>query len=241
MGFNSSTSSGLLAIDGSIDYKGATGMGSWNRLQVGMLLGETFIDTTRVLKLQCNMYQCNDVHNNVDQMMRVYQTSYNLNDVQMTGLNQTGNNAYTSNPSSIIKYHSSTEAGVSHSGAVVFELEFRNADSHETAPGDFSVAGDNSIVSMEGYLYKNASANNPLASAVKTATRSLWGVRVRQDDDIRIYIDNRQIYNSARANSNLHQGLFTMAGDWAHVRAELVNGGGGAFANMIFHCIGTGS
>tara|TARA_R110000744_G_scaffold70429_1_gene142434 strand:+ start:348 stop:3122 length:2775 start_codon:yes stop_codon:yes gene_type:complete len=213
---------------------GCSEVAQYSRFLISMLLGEAFIDTTRPIKMKCNLYKLATLDNNNHKHLRVDQTSTGENGVEVKGLGQSGNLPNSSNPNPIIVYHSTSENSTSHSDTAIFALDYES----DTA---FGVVGGESFLSCEGYLYKNASANNNFNSATKTATRSFWGLRVRNPDNCRIYIDNKIIFMQNTQNSSLYQAVFTMTGHFAHIKVEVFSKNSTAFVNLVFHCIGTSS
>ena len=245
MGYNSATSSGLLKIDGSIDYKGYTTRGSWHRMMCGMSLGEDFIDTTKVLKMRVAIYRLGPVGTTPEYFLTVNQRGGSISGV--TGLNGSNiGDAYTGNPTPIIVNHSNTDTfNTSHNKAAIHGV---NYGSGATNPFGSSInSGVNSCLTGRGYLYKKATGTNPFDTAVKNADRTLWLVGTRTDDDFKVAINGEtiQMYEYANSTNTSNNALyykysiFEMIGDWALIEYKNMNGSGGAYVNLVFQCLGT--
>jgi len=245
MGYNSATSSGLLKIDGSIDYKGYTTAGSWHRMMCGMSLGEDFIDTTKVLKMRVAIYRLGPISTTPEYFLTVNQRGGSISGV--TGLNGSNiGDAYTGNPTPIIINHSTTDTfNTSHNKAAIHGITY---GSGTTNPFGSSInSGINSCLTGRGYLYKKATGTNPFDTAVKNASRTLWLVGTRTDDDFKISINGEviQMYEYANTTNTSNNALyykysiFEMIGDWALIEYKNMNGSGGAYVNLVFQCLGT--
>jgi len=211
------------------------GAGQYGRFLTSMNLGESFIDTTEVLKMRCSMYRCGALSGQIDDQVRLYQTARSSSSLpQIKGRDQTGNTAYTSNPNEVIRTGgTSDDFGTSETHATFFTLRFGDGGN------DFgSVSGVNTFIVASGYLYKKATSSNPFATAVQNATRSMWSLGVRHDDDVRIYVNGRLVFAAEYQNQQYHYGFFTLDGDFAYIHAEMSNGSGGAYLNMKINCLG---
>jgi hypothetical protein len=242
MGFNSATSSGVLAIDGSIDYKGYSGMGSWNRLMCGMALGEAFIDTTKVLKMEVRMYRLSTVSSTPEHYLRADESGGHTTALIGFGESSPGN-ANNSNPAAITVNHSSTDMNnTSHNNAAIHKVRYGTSGSDFTNVNN----GENSCVIGRGYLYKKATGANPFEGIVKLGTKTLWQVGTKSDDDFRLTINGEliQVYEYANIENSSNNALaykysvFEMNGDWALIEYKNMNGSGGAYVNLVFQCLG---
>ena len=213
---------------------GCTAVAQFPRFLISQSLGEDFIDTVRVIKMKCNLFRCSTLDSNNHKHIRVDQTSVGEGNVQVKGLGQSGNLPNTSNPNPIIVYHSTSENSTTHDDTAIFALDY-------AADTAFGVTGEQSFLSCEGYIYKQAEVNNNFSTATKTAVTSFWGVRVRKSDNLRLYIDNKIVFMQNTQGTGLFQGVFTMQGHFAHIRVEQFNSNSTAFVNLVFHCVGTSS
>ena len=213
---------------------GCTEVAQYPRFLISMNLGEAFIDLTRPIKMKCNLYRLADLDSNADRYLRVHQTATGEGNQIVFGLGQSGNLPYSANPNPIIVYDSTSENSNTHSNTSIFTLDYAS----DTA---FGVTGGDSMLVCEGYLYKKATSTNNFNTATKNATRSFWSLRVRNPDDLRITINKELIFLQNAQGTSIYQAIFTMNGDFAHIKAECFNKADTANISLIFSCLGTSS
>ena len=238
MGFNSGTSSGLLQIDGYINYKGYFGAGQWYRMMAGMRLGEDFMDDSKVLKMQVSMYRLSTVTSSPEKYIRVETVGGGTTALMGYGESAPGD-ANTTNPSTITVNHSNSNDtfGTSFNNAAVHKINYGGS----STPFSNSNSGVNTVVCGTGYLFKKATGTNPFDGVTKLGTRTLWQVGSRCDDDFRLSVNGELIqtyfYGSGGLTTVYKYSVFEMVGDWAFIEYRNMNGSGNAYVNLVFQCL----
>ena len=219
------------------------GAGQYGRFLASMNLGESFLDSTKVLKMSVAMYRLNSFPTVPERFIRLDQGGGHTD--TLTGLGKSIGEAYTSNPSTIIVNHTSTDMNnSSHTNSAVHVVRYGSSGND---PFGSVNDGQNSVVTGRGYLYKNASGTNPFETAVKNAERTLWQVRTKTDDDFKLTINGEsiQVYeygnnDNITSNASFYKNsIFEMVGDYAFIEYKNMNGSGGAYVNLVFQCLGT--
>ena len=220
------------------------GAGQYGRFLTTMNMGESFIDSTKVLKMSCAMYRLNSLPTDPQKFITLNDMGGNTD--TFTGLGNTIGEAYTSNPGAIIVNHSSTDMNSSsHTNSAIHVVRY-GSSGNDPFGASYS-DGQNTVVTGRGYLYKQASGTNPFETAVKNAERTLWQVRTKTDDDFKLTVNGEsiQVYeygNNENITSNASfykNSIFEMHGDYAFIEYRNINGSGGAYVNLVFQCLGT--
>jgi hypothetical protein len=231
---DSALGSGVLAVDGLIDYKGYNGAGSFNRLLCGMKLGEDFIDNTKVIKCEFRCYRLGSISSEPERFLTLEEDGGHTNQIVGYGESNMGTVNVT-NPASVLKYHSATDLdGTSHNNAAIVFCKWGD---YGTDFGS-TLVDENTLVVGEGYVFKTATGTNPFQGVTKLAQKTLWVVTQKADDDFRLEINNVVVETYRYASASYRRKLFEIQGDWFHFKATTINGSGGAYCNLIFQCIG---
>ena len=221
------------------------GVGQYGRFLTTMNMGESFIDSTKVLKMSVAMYRLNSLPSNPERFVRLDDGGGNTD--TFTGLGKSIGEAYTSNPSAIIVNHTSSNDmnNSSHTNSALHVVRYGNSG-NDPFGASFN-DGQNTVVTGRGYLFKKATGTNPFETAVKNADRTLWQVRTKTDDDFKLTVNGEsiQVYQYANSDNITNNALFyknsifEMHGDFAFIEYKNINGSGGAYVNLVFQCLGT--
>ena len=220
------------------------GVGQYGRFLTTMNMGESFIDSTKVLKMSVAMYRLNSFPTDPQKFITLNDMGGHTN--TFTGLGNTIGEAYSSNPGAIIVNHSSTDMNnSSHTNSAIHVVRY-GSSGNDPFGASYS-DGQNTVVTGRGYLYKKASGTNPFETAVINADRTLWQVRTKTDDDFKLTVNGEsiQVYeygNNENITSNASfykNSIFEMHGDYAFIEYRNLNGSGGAYVNLVFQCLGT--